>query len=76
MPRYVKINAKPVLFSCTPTTPFFLSVGALSPKQPPHPTLMIYFPVTTLLGIHQIALAFILQMICGQRCPRPPRQMV
>lgn len=47
-----------------PHTSVFLSIisgiGMLSQKQPPHPTLMRYFPVSSLSGTHQDALAFTL----------------
>ncbi len=54
----------------------FLSVGTLSPKQPPCPALMTYFPVTFLLGTHQDTLVFTLQKIWGQMHPRPPLEVV
>lgn len=55
---------------------FFPSTGVRSLKQAPHPALMMFFPVTFLLWIHQCTVAFTFQKICGQMRPRPSRQMV
>ncbi len=38
--------------------------------------MMTWFPVTSLSGMHQDALAFTLQKICGQTRLRPPRKEV
>lgn len=59
----------------------FLSIAVLSPnnqntKQSPSPATMMYFSVMSLSGMHQDALAFTLQKICGQMRPRPRKQLV
>lgn len=43
-----------------------------SSEQPPYPALVMHFPVTFLLGMHEQALVFTLQEVCGQMCPSPP----
>lgn len=52
---------------CSPLSSIF---GVLSPKQPPCPALMMYFPVRFLSGTHHNELTFTLQKLCGQMSPR------
>lgn len=46
------------------------------PKATTHPVLITCFPVSSLSGTHQAALAFTLQKIFSQMYPRPPLQVV
>lgn len=59
------LHSYPILCSF----PFFSSLDYLSSKQP-------LGPVMVLSGTHRDVLANILQKLCGQMCPTPPRQEV